>query len=57
MLSEITHFCALELKLELVGDKRNKLRVRGLALGVGNVDVNSLKDKGPRQNSNVNLIR
>ena len=32
---EIRHFAGLQLKLQLVSDKRNKLRIGRLSLGVG----------------------
>ena len=31
---EIRHFAGLQLKLQLVSDKRNKLRIRGFSLGI-----------------------
>ena len=32
--SEISHFRRLQLKLELISNQRNKLRIRGFSLGI-----------------------
>ena len=36
IISEIGNLGRLQLKLELVSDKRNKFRIRGFPLGIGN---------------------